>query len=59
MLTEIPPPGLEQVSALGRALQGVVTELGMSDADVEKRRQILAAMQALLLDVLPGETLQQ
>ena len=58
MLTEILPPGPDQVSALGRALQGVVTELGMSDVDVERRRLILAAMQAVLLSVLPGETLQ-
>ncbi|XP_062307775.1 terminal uridylyltransferase 7 [Osmerus eperlanus] len=58
MLTEILPPGPDQVSALGRALQGVVTELGMSDVDVESRRQILAAMQAVLLSVLPGINLR-
>lgn len=54
MLTEILPPGPEQIVAVGTALKAVVREQGMSDEDVERRQQIVSTMQELLLSVLPG-----
>lgn len=54
MLIEIPPPGSEQVSGITAALEEVVLEHGMNDADVAKRRSVVAIMQDLLLSVLPG-----
>ncbi|XP_077570666.1 terminal uridylyltransferase 7 isoform X1 [Stigmatopora nigra] len=52
-LTEILPPGPEQVKAVTTALELVVSEHGMDDCDVDSRRSVVALMQDLLLSVLP------
>lgn len=56
MLIEIRPPGPEQVCAVSAALQAVVQEHSLTDEDVEKRRDVVAIMQDLLLSVLPGNS---
>lgn len=56
MLIEIRPPGPQQVSAISAALEAVAAQHGMSDEDVEQRRCVVAAMQDLLLSVLPGNS---
>lgn len=58
LLTEIPPPTAEQVSAISAALNDVVCEYGMTDQDVETRQQVVSVMQDLLLSVMPGIALR-
>ncbi|XP_024131368.1 terminal uridylyltransferase 7 isoform X2 [Oryzias melastigma] len=58
MLTEIPPPGPEQVSAVTSALEAVMQEHGIKDQDVENRRSAVSIMQELLQSVLPDVKLR-
>ena len=55
MLTEILPPGQEQISAVTATLETVAREQGLSDQDVEKRQSIVSTMQELLQSVMPGK----
>ncbi|KAM6958788.1 terminal uridylyltransferase 7 [Aplochiton taeniatus] len=53
ILTQIQPPGPEQVTAVGATLQAVVTERGMTEEDLGIRQRIVTTMQDFLLSVLP------
>ncbi|XP_041854762.1 terminal uridylyltransferase 4 isoform X2 [Melanotaenia boesemani] len=53
MLTEILPPGPDQISAVTAALQAVVQEHGINDEDAERRKHVVSIMQDLLLSILP------
>lgn len=54
-LTEILPPGPDQINAVNAALEVVIQEHGMTDLDVESRQCIVSLMQDLFLSVLPGK----
>lgn len=56
MLTEILPPGPEQISTVTAALEAVVRDHGLNDQDVETRQNVVSMMQDLLLSVLPGKS---
>ncbi|XP_068167780.1 terminal uridylyltransferase 7 [Antennarius striatus] len=53
MLTEIQPPGPEQITAVTASLEAVLREHGLNDGDVEERQFVVGIMQDLLLSVLP------
>lgn len=59
MLKSIPPPGKDQVAAIGSALEGVVVGEGLSEEDVQVRRGVLVLMQSIIAPVLPGKPVTQ
>lgn len=59
MLKSIPPPGKDQIAAIGSALEGVVVGEGLSEEDVQVRRGVLALMQSIIAPVLPGKPVAQ
>ncbi|XP_062399604.1 terminal uridylyltransferase 7 [Sardina pilchardus] len=58
MLKSIPPPGKDQTSAIGSALEGVMVAEGLSEEDVLVRSGVLALMQSVITPVLPGSKLR-
>ncbi|KAL2092115.1 hypothetical protein ACEWY4_011913 [Coilia grayii] len=58
MLKSLPPPGADQIAAIGSALEGVVTGEGLSEEEVKVRRGVLALMQSVIGHVLPGSKLR-
>lgn len=59
MLKSIPPPGKDQITAIGSALEGVVVGEGLSEEDVQVRQGVLALMQSIITPVLPGKPVTQ
>ncbi|XP_031426923.1 terminal uridylyltransferase 7 [Clupea harengus] len=58
LLKSIPPPGKDQIAAIGSALEGVAVGEGLSEEDVQVRHGVLALMQSVIAHVLPGSKLR-
>ncbi|NXC47978.1 TUT7 uridylyltransferase, partial [Penelope pileata] len=53
LLSALPPPTPSQIEAIGVAIENVVQEFGLSNADLEERLNVRAIMEELLRQKLP------
>ncbi|NWR39443.1 TUT7 uridylyltransferase, partial [Tachuris rubrigastra] len=53
LLTALPPPTPSQIEAIGVAIENVVQEFGLNNADLEERLNIKTVMENLLRQKLP------
>uniref|UniRef100_A0A670JQH0 U1-type domain-containing protein n=1 Tax=Podarcis muralis TaxID=64176 RepID=A0A670JQH0_PODMU len=57
LLTALPPPTPLQIEAIGVAIEKVVQEFGLNNEDLEQRLGVKTAMESVLHQKLPGNTL--
>ncbi|XP_069817868.1 terminal uridylyltransferase 7 [Dendropsophus ebraccatus] len=58
LLTNLPPPTLPQIQAIGIAINKVVQEHGLDEDDLAKRLSTVSAMENVIKDKLPGCSLR-